>query len=49
MEIAKDFISKVKLKPTKKDHFKLSLNGIEIAEYERSELRYIIQQIDNKI
>ncbi|MFD2566097.1 hypothetical protein [Pseudotenacibaculum haliotis] len=39
----------VNLEPTKKDHFNLSIVGIDLGEFETSELRSIIGQIDNKI
>jgi hypothetical protein len=41
--------TKVDLDTSKNDHFILAINGIELGEYERSELRHIMQQIDNKI
>ena len=41
--------TKIDLDRSKKDHFLFAINGIEIGEYEVSELRHIIQQIDNKI
>tara|TARA_R110000803_G_C11755759_1_gene293195 strand:+ start:45 stop:182 length:138 start_codon:yes stop_codon:yes gene_type:complete len=35
--------------PTKKDHFILIIDGINNGEKERSKLRHIIGEIDNKI
>lgn len=45
----KDNKSIVQLDKSKKDHFNLSIGGCELGEFERSELRHVIQQIDNKI
>lgn len=41
--------TKVQLDKSKKDHWLFKIGKIEIGEFERSELRYIIQQIDNEI
>lgn len=41
--------SDVALDKTKKDHYKLKINNVDLGEFERSDLRHIIQQIDNKI
>lgn len=41
--------TKVQLDKSKKDHFNLAINGIELGEFERSQLRHLIQQIDNKL
>jgi hypothetical protein len=37
------------LKPTKKDHYNLVINGVKLGEWERSDLRHLIETIDNKI
>ena len=40
----------IELKPTKKDHYRLLLNGVDVTgEQERSVFRHIIQTIDNGI
>ena len=40
----------IKLKETKKDHYRLILNGVDVTgEQERSVFRHIIQTIDNAI
>ena len=40
----------IKLKETKKDHYRLILNGVDVTgEQERSVFRHIIQTIDNGI
>ncbi len=40
----------IELKKTeKKDYFNLSINGVKLGEWEQSELRYLIEKIDNKI
>ena len=40
----------IELKPTeRKDYFKFSINGVKIGYWERSELRHLIETIDNKI
>ena len=41
--------TKVDLDKSKKDHYNFSINGVLLGEYETSELRHIIEQIDNKI
>ena len=44
---AKESVECVK---TKKDHFRLILNGVDVTgEHERSVFKHIIQEIDNKI
>tara|TARA_B100000497_G_scaffold10023_1_gene11083 strand:- start:4578 stop:4712 length:135 start_codon:yes stop_codon:yes gene_type:complete len=32
-----------------KDHFYFSINGLKLGEWERSDLRHLIETIDNKI
>ncbi len=40
----------IELKPTKKDHYRLLLNGVDVTgEQERSVVRHILQTIDNGI
>jgi hypothetical protein len=40
----------IELKSTKKDHYRLLLNGVDVTgEQERSVFRHIIQEIDNRI
>ena len=40
----------VKMKPTKKDHYRLFLNGVDVTgEQERSVFRHILQTIDSAI
>jgi len=40
----------IELKNTdKKDYYKFLINGVNLGEWERSELRYLIEVIDNKI
>ncbi len=40
----------IELKPTKKDHYRLLLNGVDVTgEQERSVFRHIIETIDNGI
>lgn len=41
--------TKVDLDQSKKDHFLFAIGGIELGEFERSELRHVMQQIDNKL
>lgn len=36
-------------KTNEKDHYKLSINNTKLGTFERSELRHIIQEIDNEI
>ena len=45
----KDLNSTLTIMETKKDHYVLSLKGAFLGEFERSELRHIIEQIDNSI
>ncbi len=33
----------------RKDYYKFLINGVNLGEWERSELRYLIEVIDNKI
>lgn len=40
---------KTDLKPVHKDHFQLSINGMIIGVFERSQLRQLIGDIDNEI
>ena len=40
----------IELKSTeRKDYYKFVINGVKLGEWERSELRYLIETIDNKI
>lgn len=40
----------IQLKKTKKDHYRLILNGVDVTgEQEKSVFRHIIQTIDNGI
>ena len=40
----------IELKPTeKKDYYKFEINGLYYGVWERSELRHLIEVIDNKI
>ena len=32
-----------------KDYYKFLINGVNLGEWERSELRHLIETIDNKI
>ena len=32
-----------------KDYYDLSINGVKLGTWERSDLRHLIQEIDNKI
>ena len=45
----KDLNSTLTIMETKKDYYVLSLKGEFLGEFERSELRHIIEQIDNAI
>jgi hypothetical protein len=36
-------------KAERKDYYKFSINGVKLGEWERSELRQLIEVIDNKI
>ena len=45
----KDSNSTLTIMETKKDYFVLSLKGEFLGEFERSELRHIIEQLDSKI
>ena len=43
-------MNSIELKPTKKDYFRLFLNGVDVTgEQERSVFRHILQTIDNGI
>ena len=33
----------------RKDYFKFNINGVKLGEWERSDLRHLIEVIDNKI
>ena len=40
----------IEMKPTKKDHYRLFLNGVDVTgEQERSVFRHILQTIDSAI
>ena len=39
----------VLITPLEKDYYNLTINMIWAGKFERSELRHIIEQIDNKI
>jgi len=39
----------IEIKPTKKDHYYLTINKIRLGEFERSDLRHLIEKIDNQI
>lgn len=34
---------------SKKDHYHLTINNMYLGEFERSDLRHLIERIDNKI
>jgi hypothetical protein len=36
-------------KAERKDYYIFNINGVKLGEWERSELRHLIQTIDNKI
>lgn len=40
---------RTELKPQDKDHYKLVINGLDMGTWERSQLRQLIQDIDNTI
>ena len=43
-------MNNIEMKPTKKDHYKLFLNGVDVTgEQERSVFRHIIQTVDSAI
>ena len=43
-------MNNIELRETKKDHYRLLLNGVDVTgEQERSTFRHIIQVIDNGI
>ena len=37
------------LKPADKDHWQLNINGVTMGIWERSQLRHLIEVIDNTI
>lgn len=40
----------IEIKDTeRKDYYKFVINGVNLGEWEKSELRYLIEKIDNKI
>lgn len=39
----------IEVKPTEKDHYNLVINGVILGEWERSDLRHLIEVIDNSI
>lgn len=39
----------IELKEQDKDHWKLLINGVDMGTWERSQLRHLIQEIDNTI
>lgn len=39
----------VEVNPIKKDYYDLRINGVSFGEFERSDLRHIIETIDNAI
>tara|TARA_R110002020_G_scaffold99072_5_gene235369 strand:- start:1323 stop:1457 length:135 start_codon:yes stop_codon:yes gene_type:complete len=40
----------IEIKPSEnKDHHKISINGVKLGEWERSQLRHLIETIDNAI
>lgn len=40
----------ITLNPTeKKDHYRLNINGLDMGEWERSDLNHLVQTIDNAI
>lgn len=42
-------MEKIKCIEVKKDHYVLIINDVNLGEFERSELRNIIEKIDNVI
>ena len=36
-------------KADRKDYFKFNINGVKLGAWERSDLRHLIEVIDNKI
>jgi len=43
-------MNKIEIKPNgKKDYYNLTINGVEFPKWERSELRDLIEKIDNQI
>jgi len=39
----------IEITDSRKDHYYLTINKIKLGEFERSELRYLIEKIDNQI
>ena len=39
----------IEISESKKDHYYLTINKIRLGEFERSDLRKLIEKIDNKI
>ena len=42
-------MNKIEITPTKKDYYNLTINGVDFPKWERSELRALIEKIDNEI
>ena len=43
-------MNKIDIKPNgKKDYYNLTINGVEFLKWERSELRALLEKIDNEI
>ena len=40
---------KIEITASKKDHYYLTINKIKLGEFERSDLRHLIEKIDNQI
>ena len=40
---------RLELKPQDKDYYKMVINGVDMGTWERSQLRQLIQDIDNVI
>jgi|TARA_R110000782_G_scaffold137341_1_gene229834 hypothetical protein len=40
---------KIEISESKKDHYYLTINKIRLGEFERSDLRNLIEKIDNQI
>ena len=43
------FVSITCVPSGRKDHFKLNINGVEMGEWEQSDLRHLIETVDNAI
>jgi hypothetical protein len=39
----------IEITDSKKDHYYLTINKIKLGEFERSDLRHLIEKIDNQI